>query len=35
MARIAGRENQPAEQVFKNVQVLKGITAEELVHELP
>src|SRR5262249_54036804 len=32
MSSIAGRENQPAEQVFKNVQVLKGITAEQLVH---
>jgi hypothetical protein len=31
---IAGRENQPAEQVFKNVQVLKGITAAELVHKM-
>src|SRR6185369_7981335 len=28
---IAGKENQPAEQVFQNVQVLKGITAAELV----
>lgn len=34
MASIAGRENQPAEQVFKNVQVLKGITAEQLVHKM-
>lgn len=34
MATIAGRENQPAEQVFKNVQVLKGITAGELVHKM-
>lgn len=34
MAQIAGRENQPAEQVFKNVQVLKGITAAELVHKM-
>ena len=34
MASIAGRENQPAEQVFKNVQVLKGITAGELVHKM-
>jgi hypothetical protein len=25
--QIAGRENQPAEQVFKNIQVLKGQTA--------
>src|SRR4051812_37346370 len=31
MASIAGKENQPAEQVFKNIQVLKGITAAELV----
>ncbi len=29
--QIAGRETQPAEQVFKNVQVLKGVTATELV----
>jgi hypothetical protein len=34
MSEIAGRENQPAEQVFKNVQVLKGITAAELVHKM-
>jgi hypothetical protein len=34
MAEIAGRENQPAEQVFKNVQVLKGITAGELVQKM-
>src|SRR5215831_17906459 len=34
MQSIAGRENQPAEQVFKNVQVLKGITAAELVHKM-
>jgi hypothetical protein len=34
MAQIAGRENQPAEQVFKNVQVLKGITAAELVQKM-
>ena len=34
MKSIAGRENQPAEQVFKNVQVLKGITAEQLVHKM-
>ena len=31
MTSIAGRENQPAEVVFKNVQVLKGITAAQLV----
>src|SRR5512146_3039150 len=31
---IAGRENEPAEQVFKNVQVLKGITAAELVTKM-
>lgn len=31
MASIAGKENQPAEVVFKNVQVLKGITAAQLV----
>ena len=34
MRDIAGREKEPAEQVFKNVQVLKGITAEELVHKM-
>ena len=34
MAQISGRENQPAEQVFKNVQVLKGITAAELVQKM-
>ena len=32
--QIAGRENQPAEEVFKNVQVLKGITAAQLVHKM-
>jgi hypothetical protein len=34
MRDIAGREKEPAEQVFKNVQVLKGITAEELVQKM-
>ena len=34
MQKIAGRENQPAEQVFENVQVLKGITAAELVRKM-
>jgi hypothetical protein len=34
MKDIAGRENQPAEVVFKNVQVLKGMTAEALVHKM-
>ena len=34
MHDIAGREKEPAEQVFKNVQVLKGITAEELVQKM-
>jgi hypothetical protein len=34
LQEIAGRENEPAEQVFKNVQVLKGITAAELVHKM-
>jgi hypothetical protein len=34
MQQIAGRENQPAEQVFKNVQVLKGLTAVQLVHKM-
>jgi hypothetical protein len=31
MAQIAGRENEPAEQVFKNIQVLKGMPAGQLV----
>jgi hypothetical protein len=31
---IAGHENEPAERVFKNVQVLKGITAAQLVHKM-
>jgi hypothetical protein len=34
MKSIAGHENEPADQVFKNVQVLKGITAEQLVHKM-
>ena len=34
MYDIAGREKEPAEQVFKNVQVLKGIPAEELVRKM-
>jgi hypothetical protein len=34
MASIAGRENQPATQVFKNVQVLTSLTAGELVHKM-
>lgn len=34
MQQIAGRENEPAERVFKNVQVLKGLTAAELVHKM-
>ncbi len=34
MSQIAGRENDPAEQVFKNIQVLKGITARELVTKM-
>jgi hypothetical protein len=34
MHLIAGHENDPAEQVFKNVQVLKGLTAAELVHKM-
>lgn len=34
MRDIAGREQEPAEQVFKNIQVLKGITAEELVQKM-
>ena len=31
LARIAGRENDPAEQVFKNIQSLKGMPAGRLV----
>lgn len=31
MQQIAGHENEPAEQVFKNVQVLKGVPAGQLV----
>src|SRR4051812_44761702 len=34
MKEIAGRENQPAEVVFKNVQVLKGMTAGDLVKKM-
>jgi Photosynthetic reaction centre cytochrome C subunit len=34
MKEIAGHENEPAEQVFKNIQVLKGITAAQLVHKM-
>jgi hypothetical protein len=34
MHDIAGRETQPAEQVFKNVQVLKGIAAADLVTKM-
>lgn len=34
MQQIAGHENEPAERVFKNVQVLKGITAAQLVHKM-
>ena len=34
MHDIAGRESQPAGQVFKNVQVLKSITAGELVAKM-
>jgi hypothetical protein len=34
MTKIAGRENEPAEKVFENVQVLKGITAAQLVHKM-
>jgi hypothetical protein len=34
MASIAGRENQPADQVFKNVQVLKNLTAAQLVQTM-
>lgn len=34
MAKIAGRENEPAGQVFQNVQVLKNLTAAQLVHTM-
>jgi hypothetical protein len=34
MRQIAGHENEPADQVFKNVQVLKGITAAQLVQKM-
>ncbi|HEY6826073.1 MAG TPA: c-type cytochrome [Gemmatimonadaceae bacterium] len=34
MQEIAGREDQPAEQVFKNIKVLKGITAGQLVTKM-
>lgn len=34
MTKIAGREDQPAEKVFENIQVLKGITAAQLVHKM-
>jgi photosynthetic reaction center cytochrome c subunit len=34
MKDIAGREDQPAEQVFKNIKVLKGITAAQLVTKM-
>jgi hypothetical protein len=34
MQQIAGRENEPAERVFKNIQVLKGISAAELVQKM-
>ena len=31
MKQIAGKENQPAEQVFKNIQILKGVPAGRLL----
>ena len=31
MASIAGKENEPAEKVFKNVQLMKTVTAGQLV----
>jgi hypothetical protein len=34
MRQIVGRENEPAEAVFQNVQVLKGITAAALVRKM-
>jgi hypothetical protein len=30
-AEISGKENQPAEQVFKNIQILKGVPAGRLL----
>ena len=32
LASIAGKENMPAESVFKNIQILKGVTAGRLVN---
>jgi len=34
LTQIAGHENEPAEQVYKNVQLLKGITAAELLQKM-
>ena len=34
LQEIAGRENEPAERVFRNVQVLKGISAGDLVRRM-
>ena len=34
LQQIAGRENEPATQVFKNVKELAGLTAGELVHTM-
>lgn len=34
MQQIAGHETEPADRVFKNVQVLKGITAAQLVQKM-
>ena len=34
MQQIAGRENEPADRVFKNVQVLKNLTAGQLVQTM-
>jgi photosynthetic reaction center cytochrome c subunit len=34
MKSIAGHENEPADKVFKNVQVLKSLTAAQLVHKM-
>jgi len=34
MTQVAGHENDPAEEVFKNIQVLKGISAAELVRKM-
>lgn len=34
LKRIAGREKEPAEKVFRNIQVMKGTTAERLLRAM-